>query len=753
MGHNGGKVQINLWFPDPYYEFWSLNAIKMMQGWVGSGASDNLWPSLIGNDGLPTAMPNGVGASWVSKQLYIYGQDQDVWVLDWTGTATFSLSSTGWTAGSFSRTLNQANRQEFTLSGSPTSGGLGAALISLQISSMSGAISNIRLYRKEYESLINGSGATAMFDARFLNRVKKFGIIRFMDWCNCNLSLCLDPSYLGAITDCSWRENKLRGASFYGQATVSKNKYTVSALPALTHGLPVQFWMPSRPATLTVSSTTVGSPTQFSITGHGLSSGDLVCAVPFNDGAGSWTAAMSNVSSPTGLPPNFSVTVIDANTIMIPLNSTGFAAPIGTFLLMSQIQITDGTTTKRTIRSDMSNNTSSEFSTYASGGFITAVYDATFDVFLMSGNTNNFFTGVPPDVIIALANYCGAHPWVNFKLAASNSLWTAVAAKFSDPVTGIASGLTPYFEVDNEVWNTGFDQTFYVKSLAGKSFSSLSIDLGYAKRVAEISDALKTVLGSGSNWKMVLADQAVNDGNSHTNRFQGNVTINGGTSAGYPMNKADVFAYAPYINPIFVGIASPAPIPANYPGLLDAVDSFNQGNTGAAFDFCLVELSTPSTPAFTNGKTNQQLDGYVNVHTAGWASALVGYTGRNGNGVTLGHYEGGNGSSPSSFNSSGFPANATSGRSITFQNFQDMWLAFMASQQMHLFAGQYMRRMQKAGVVFPSQYALSGPWTKSSTIWGCYKTNGVSGFFASSTPWYDGILAANNGKRTMRIKT
>ena len=728
---------------------WAINFCKMSGPWQASGASDGTWPSLINSTGYPTGMPNGGGAKWISQQLYGYGVAGDVWVLDWVGSATFNLATNGWASGSISQTLNTSNRQEYTLAGNPqwTDGGLptAALLLQLQITAISTTPSNIRLYRKDQESLINGSGATAIFNPNFLARTKSFGVLRFMDYANCNGNRVYKWDYINAEANFNWLYQYTNSAWFYGVASQALNAYTISTLPTLTDGLPVQFWMPSRPVTKTVTATVTGNPTQFTITGHGLSNGNKITAVPFNDGGGSWTTALSGKVVATGMPPDFVVTVIDANTISIPLNSTGFAAPTGTFLLMPELTITDGVQSGRVVSTFLINPTSSEFNTYASGGLITAVWDATFGVFIMKGDDNGFSAGVPPSVLITLCNYCRAHPWFTYPFTVETSFWTNLATLVK---SNLSSALIPRFESGNEIWNTGtsFAQTAYAESLAAilygtTGFGQSAYDLAYATRVNTTSNAVAAVLGNGSNWKMVLGVQGVNSGGSQTNRFQGNSTINGGTSAGYPGNKADLIAFAPYVIPIFTGTASPAPIPANYPGLLDQIDNYNQGDTTDAFNFLLTEISTPSTPGFTNGKTLQQLDGWVNTYAAGWISVASGYTGRTGAGLEVHHYEGGNGSNPSSYNSSGFPTTApTSGRTVTYANFQSMWFDFLASAQMGTFETSYLTRMAAAGVKYPSQYYLTGIWL-TTDLWGAYRTNVLG---AAATPWYTALLNWNN---------
>src|SRR6185369_1008711 len=120
--HNSGLAQVGLWFPEPTFDWWAINACKQqVNAWVASAASNTNWPSLIDDNGYPTAIPAGAGAKWISSQLYIYGTSPDIWVLDWVGTATLGITTTAFTGGGLSESVINSNRREYTITGTPLS--------------------------------------------------------------------------------------------------------------------------------------------------------------------------------------------------------------------------------------------------------------------------------------------------------------------------------------------------------------------------------------------------------------------------------------------------------------------------------------------------------------------------------------------------------------------------------------------------------------------------------------------------------
>lgn len=749
--HNGGKAQVNLFTPDAFNcDFWALNVLKMCSGWVASGASNTTWGSLIDANGVPTAMPAGGGAVWLGSQVYIYGVAGEQWILDWSGTATLALTKS-FDGGDISETINSSNKRTYTLTGNPVPsvqpGEIayvgGPLKVILTISALT-SLSNVRLYRAVDAGKIDRTDATGIFNPDFLARAKQWGVLRFMDWAECNHSRMRTWATRNVEADFNWASSKWKGSWFYGAATQSLNKQTISTMPSLTNGTVIQFYMPDRPVVKTITATTRGSPTTFTSVAHGLTTGNKITGELNNNGGSDWLTAMATRAVATGIAPDFTVTVLDVDRFTIPLDSTGFAAPSGTFQFHPELQISDGTTTKRCVAGDMNNYYNSSWGDYASPGKrISAVYDSTFDVFVISGDlgTDIFTPGIPITAMITLSNYCRAHPWFTFPYYCDDDFWTQLATLCS---TTLATGLIPRFESGNEIWNngSGFWQTYYAQSVAAKLYvsspvnSDTNMNLAYAKRTGEVSDLIRAVYGTGTNWKMVMGDQGVSSGGSKTNRFQGNSTINGGSSAGYPINKCDYLAYAPYLVPIFAGASQ---LPENYTGFLTAVDNhINAGASSAGFNWILAEIIAASNGAFTSDHSLETINGWLTYNTQ-WLSAVSAY-GRQGAGtVEITHYEGGLGIAANNFNYTNFPTNAPSGRSITAQNVRDFWTAFIASPQAGIAIRTAMTTFAANSVKFPSQYVLAGPVSEGAN-WPAYNLNNVQ---AAPTPLYQELVNWN----------
>jgi hypothetical protein len=755
--HNGGRAQIGMDFQEAYYDIWAINMLKQSLGVIATGTVNNDWPALYNSDGYPTAMPSG-GGSWIFSQVYVYGNAGDKWILDWEGTSnTVAITFPTWSGCTFNENVGERtnNKRTYTIAGTPTGTESpvvagGPMKVTVTVSAIGTGFGNVRLYRDSDTSNIAGSGATSIFTTEFLNRIKQFGVIRFMDWNRCNTARTYKWDYRNTEASAGWSGFKNNGAWYYGAAspTATSNTFTVSTLPTLTNGMPVQFVMTARPNKLAVSAVTVGNPTQFTITAHGFSGGEKVFAEVFADGGGPWTAPFQTKDATTGLSPEFTVTRIDDNTISLPINSTGFAAP-GTMNLLPSINISDGTITKRCYRKGLGNHTYSEFGGSKTYPFLyTAIYDSLFDCFVMSGDGegDTFYVGTPLSAIVTLANYCRAHPWFTYPYMADDDFWTQVSTYVK---ANLSPGLTPRFEPGNEIWNTGaeFWQTNYAQSVAvktypGTSTSSGSItawNLGYAKRIKEVQAAIEAVYGTGNDWQMVLGSQ---QGGLTTERMQGNATINGGSSAGYPANKADYVATAPYTSPIFGGASGNS---VNYPGLLDQIDNFNQGGASrdTAYAWLTAEMSTASTLGWK--AFPQTLDDCI--ATVGSQATVIsgaGYTGRRGTGLPQTHYEGGPTQFRStSFTSAGYPANApTSGRSVTYANLQSFWLGWLASDGAGEYYTDHFTRMAAAGIVYPSQFTIARPWT-TTTNQGLINMANLNAI--PTIPAYTALLNWNNG--------
>ncbi len=113
-------------------------------------------------------------------------------------------------------------------------------------------------------------------------------------------------------------------------------------------------------------------------------------------------------------------------------------------------------------------------------------------------------SGVPPEVMIALANRLGAQPWFNMPHASDDEY----SRQFAQTVKArLAPSLGVYVEYSNEVWNAMFRQHGYALE-QGKS-GALDNMQYYAQRADKIGRIFKQALGA-ARVVAVLGAQAVN---------------------------------------------------------------------------------------------------------------------------------------------------------------------------------------------------------------------------------------------------
>ncbi len=135
-----------------------------------------------------------------------------------------------------------------------------------------------------------------------------------------------------------------------------------------------------------------------------------------------------------------------------------------------------------------------------------------------TGNDSNTFpfesipTGVPVEIMVALANQVGADPWFNIPHDANDEFVIEFATFVRDHLD---EGLIAKFEYSNEVWNTIFAQTQYARAqgfaLDPNGGVNASVFHGY--RAAQIADIINEVFSSAPNSvENVLATQTVSIG-------------------------------------------------------------------------------------------------------------------------------------------------------------------------------------------------------------------------------------------------
>jgi len=122
--------------------------------------------------------------------------------------------------------------------------------------------------------------------------------------------------------------------------------------------------------------------------------------------------------------------------------------------------------------------------------------------------------GVPPEIMVELANRTAKTPWFNMPAAADDTFIRNFAALVRD---SLSPELPVFVEYSNEVWNPTFSQGAWVEEQALKEFSGQSGSPftkrlnWYGKRSAEICDLWREAFAAeASRVVCVLGSQAAN---------------------------------------------------------------------------------------------------------------------------------------------------------------------------------------------------------------------------------------------------
>lgn len=264
----------------------------------------------------------------------------------------------------------------------------------------------------------------------------------------------------------------------------------------------------------------------------------------------------------------------------------------------------------------------------AGGGILTSisagtVYSMVYDSILNMWLTSNggIASCTPVEVMIALANAVNASMWYNVPMLASDALISNIATKIKN---GLNSTSLAIFEYSNETWNFGY----YGSKLGQFRGTALGIgsspELSWAAlRARQMFGLINTVYAGQSNYRLVLAGQAVNP-----------TLFNSRTYLGSQLNPSSNSALCSYLGGTFSGTCSGAPnysASPNRPGDLSDWSSYaaywfggqtmdldlNYTNVQGAFTVTSgtstnpVELTTSTNHGYTTGQR-----AYLGLHAA-----------------------------------------------------------------------------------------------------------------------------------------
>ena len=124
----------------------------------------------------------------------------------------------------------------------------------------------------------------------------------------------------------------------------------------------------------------------------------------------------------------------------------------------------------------------------------------------VSANTWATTNGAPPEIIIALANLIGAHPWLTVPHQADDAYVQNLALLVK---ARLNPALSVYVEHSNEIWNSMFSQWRYVNAQGAAQTPQIDGLQYHALRTRAIGQIFKSVLGA-SRVITVLGAQAAN---------------------------------------------------------------------------------------------------------------------------------------------------------------------------------------------------------------------------------------------------
>ena len=118
--------------------------------------------------------------------------------------------------------------------------------------------------------------------------------------------------------------------------------------------------------------------------------------------------------------------------------------------------------------------------------------------------------GTPVEIMVELANETNSDPWFTIPHQASDEYVNNFANYVKD---NLNSNLDVYVEYSNEVWNSSFEQSKWVREQAQKEWGNSDLDLHdwYSRRTTEVVEIWDDVFASDSERVVgVMAAQAAN---------------------------------------------------------------------------------------------------------------------------------------------------------------------------------------------------------------------------------------------------
>lgn len=527
LGHNGGRVVMDVSKPEIWYDVAFINVLKQaVDRWsfsISGGSYTEDTSTLFNNSFYPSRMPT-ISAGTVSalaSQVWIYGTTGTRWILDVKnahGTVDLRLTASAAHISLVGTGLpNQGKEYNINFTSNPQPNICQLWIDTLQDGALDGDDVEIRLYPKT----INGVTTSTLLDAGevfhpdFIQRCSGWGWLRFLDW----------MENLGQYNNCTrWADRSQVNDYSYAPTNKYKSKYYCGASAANTKGLQVvsdppssfgswqdgqivSWKMTNRPTAVTcTNAVSNGSVTEFYSPGHGFVDGDPIAFRQSFDGSTGWQSITR--STPLGGLGNswrkWTVTRIDNDWFSIPVNSSTYGSYPGVsaatyFVAYGQLRLQVGALAEVDC---VNYHSASNIYGYNSDNMIvTGVYNAALDKILImwSGTLvpQGMFDGVPLEHMISLANRVRANLWLCISCIKTDDFVLSAAQMVKQQLLYTLK-VTP--QDDNEIWNQGYAGCFLSSALAAVDprYNSYNRFLRHGQRSKELVEIFETEFGVGS---------------------------------------------------------------------------------------------------------------------------------------------------------------------------------------------------------------------------------------------------------------
>jgi hypothetical protein len=518
------------------------------------------------DSGYPTRMAADA-AAW-SYFFRCYLTDNDPYVIDWEGSGTVSLADNDDEITTNSSTIN-SNRKEVTFTS--TSKGIGASFVSsVSITAITEGNhpTNIRVYRKSHEALIN---AGQICSPHFLARYSGWGRVRLMDlqWLNENQQV--KWSHRPLPTDHSWIGGTLRKGTYCGTASQTGNAWVTASAPEgdpaeWTHGQEITFRLSEANDVSDVASFSKANPAVIGATGHPFVNGDTVFFLP---------GLLSGDFNRYTARKWFTVTEIDADSFSINLDSSGFSGNYTSGAkIAKQVTIAAGDLPAKRVINRAGEHISGQ--RWAAGDVRRAIYDSVTDSLVSTiGPTSGGVgiggidvmvpMGVPIEILIKMVNELQVNSWWHIPHLAEPDWIDGLCGLLLDEDDGVDDDLEISIEFSNEIWNSGagFSQTNWAHRQAMELWPD---DIEQFPSGLDF-EALNNWYGYRFHQVMTRVDLAFTGNESRLNKVF-SVWTAGFSIAGHltdrftapladlpttPISLADSLAIAPYCEPSHTG--------------------------------------------------------------------------------------------------------------------------------------------------------------------------------------------------------